>query len=493
MSRRLHALVIGNGAYQNTTHLSNPANDAEDISSLLETCGFTVIKKTDCSHQNMNLALDEFMSALEKSDVALFFYAGHGVQIKGENYLVGIDVNVKDEVSFKYSSLALNKVIDVMEASNCETSILILDACRNDPFARAWSRSTHERGLAPVCAPRGTLIAYATSPGQTASDGAGRNGEYTAALLQHLTTPDCSIETMFKRVRNTLSAATEQRQISWEHTSLAGEFFFNLSLNVRIDLYDKKALSDNLFVLDEAKASHKVICALKSSNWYIQNPALQGFTSTTANKASINSLFVLGRNIYQAACGTSASAITYIDDFVSLTSSINPDKRKAMLDGMLFEVFFDPHAKLRQQFKLSCFVRLFSLQRYEYLLPSFDFIAQCLLPYVLRFHAIPGKRHEVAVDVKLKAAAGNGRLILESITFGGKNILWLEEEDYLPEADEEPSYAKLNLEDFESRLAEQMVVPPHLLKINYTSRTRPEKYSILFPLGWTARTTDVLR
>lgn len=487
MSRRLHALIIGNGAYENTPKLSNPANDAEDLSRLLETCGFTVIQKVDGSHKDMDLALDEFQDVLEESDVGLFFFAGHGVQIKGENYLAGIDVKVRDEVSVKHSSLALNKVIEVMESSNCETSIVILDACRDNPFSRAWTRSTYDRGLAPVYAPRGTLIAYATSPGQTASDGAGRNGEYTTALLQHLATPDCSIETMFKRVRNTLSSATEQRQISWEHTSLAGEFFFNLSLSLRMDLYDKKALSDSLFVLDEAKASHNVIRALKSSNWYTQNAILQGFTSALANKASLDSLFVLGRNIYQAACGSSNGANTYIDDFASLTSGIGPTERKAMLDGMLFEVFFDPHAKLRQQFKLRSFTRLFALQRHEDLVPSFDFIAQCLLPEVARFHAIPGKRHEVAVDVKLKTAAGDERLILESVTFSGKNILWLEDEEYLPEAGEAPYYDKLALEEFESRLSEQMVVPPHLLKINYTSRGKPEKDIIYFPRGWTAR------
>ena len=140
MSRRLHALVIGNGTYQNTTQLSNPANDAEDLSRLLETCGFTVIQKTDSSHQDMDLALEKFQDVLEESDVALFFFAGHGVQIKGENYLAGVDVKVRDEVSVKHSSLALNKVIEVMEASNCETSIVILDACRDNPFARAWTR-----------------------------------------------------------------------------------------------------------------------------------------------------------------------------------------------------------------------------------------------------------------------------------------------------------------------------------------------------------------
>ena len=361
MSRRLHALVIGNGAYVNTDKLSNPANDAEDLSRRLEICGFTVIQKADSTHKGMDLALEEFQDVLEESDVGLFFFAGHGVQIKGENYLLGVDVKVRDELSVKHSSLALNKIIEVMEASKCETSIVILDACRDDPFARGWTRSVYGRGLAPVYAPRGTLIAYATSPGQTASDGAGRNGDYTAALLQHLTTPDCSIETMFKRVRNTLSAATEQRQISWEHTSLAGEFFFNLSLSLRIDLYDKKALSDSLFVLDVGKASHKVIHALKSSNWYTQNAALAGFTPAVANKATVNSLFVLGRNIYQAACGSSSGAVAYIDDFASRTFDIDPAKRKAILDGMLFEAFFDPHAKLRQQFKLRNFERLFAI------------------------------------------------------------------------------------------------------------------------------------
>jgi len=487
MSRRLHALVIGNGAYENTARLPNPANDAEDLSRLLEICGFTVIEMADSTHKGMDEALEEFQDVLEESDVALFFFAGHGVQIRGENYLAGVDVKVRDEVSVKHSSLALNKVIEVMEASNCETSIVILDACRDNPFERGWTRSVYDRGLAPVYAPRGTLIAYATSPGQTASDGAGRNGDYTAALLQHLATPDCSIETMFKRVRNTLSAATEQCQISWEHTSLAGEFFFNLSLSLRIDLYDKKALSDSLFVLDEAKSSHKVINALKSSNWYLQNPAVQDCTPAMANKASVNSLFVLGRNLYQAACGSSSGAITYIDEFASRTSSIDPVKRKAMLDGMLFEVFFDPHAKLRQQFKLRSFERLFALQRHEVLWPSFDFIAECLLPEVARFHAIPGKRHEVAIDIKMKVVAGDGQLVLDSVTFGGKDILWLEDEDYLPEPGEAPSYAKLDLEEFEARLSEQMVVPSHLLKINYTSRAKPEKAVIHFPRGWTVR------
>lgn len=488
MSRRLQALVIGNGAYRIATKLPNPVNDAEDISHVLENCGFTVLRRTDSTHEEMDQALEEFQDALEKSDVGLFFFAGHGVQIQGENFLGGIDMKVKDAVSAKHSSLALNQVIDVMDRSPCETSIVILDACRDNPFARAWSRSMEDRGLAPVYAPRGTLIAYATSPGQKASDGKGRNGEYTAALLQHLATPDCSIETMFKRVRNTLGAATAQQQISWEHTSLAGEFFFNLSLSLRIDIYDKTALCDKLFVLDDAKASHKVIQALKSYNWYEQNAAISEFTVDVANRASSNSLFVVGRNLYQAACGSSNEAISYIGQFASLTASIKEPKRKALLDGMLFEAFFDADGKLRESFKLRQFESLFELQQHEDLLPSFDFIAECLLPDIAKFHTIPGKRHEVAVDIKFQELEdGDDRLILEAVVFGGKDILWLEDDDYLPEPGKTPKYSKLDPAALEERLSKRMLVPPQLLKITYPKPKPTDFDTIHFPRGWTIR------
>lgn len=246
MSRRLTALVIGNAAYEHAGVLTNPTNDAEDIAAKLAGCGFAVSKAIDCSVLDMDRALKRFKKSLSDNDVGLFFFAGHGMQIEGENYLAAVNTDTAGEDEAKYSSLALNRVIEVMEKAGTSTNIIILDACRDNPFERAWRRSAAARGLAPVYAPKGTLIAFATSPGQVASDGKGRNGAYTAALLQHIETPDCSIENMFKRVRNTLSAATRTKQISWEHTSLSGEFFFNLSLGVRIDAYSDAALSDSL-------------------------------------------------------------------------------------------------------------------------------------------------------------------------------------------------------------------------------------------------------
>lgn len=487
MSRRLTALVIGNADYADAGKLKNPGNDANDISAKLTECGFTVATQLNCSHLEMDRVLKDFKKALKDSDVGLFFFAGHGMQVDGSNYLAAVDTDVSGEIEAKHSSLALNLVIEVMEEADNASSIIILDACRNNPFERAWARSMSSRGLAPVYAPRGTMVAYATSPGQIASDGLGRNGSYTAALLEHLATPDCSIESMFKRVRNTLSTATGGKQISWEHTSLAGDFFFNLSLGARIDEYADTSLRDSLFVVDDKKTSHRVIKALKTYDWYRQNPAIEKFTADMAGRASSNSLFVVGRNIYQAACGGSDSATAYIADFMSRTAGLKPERRKALMDGMLFEVFFDPTALLRKEFKTKKFQELFRLQQHAHLKSSFDFIAECLLSDIGRFYSVPGKRHAVVVDVVTNAGAKTGSHVLKSVHCGGDSILWMEDADYAPDADEPPMLKTLSLDKFEERIAEQMVVPSHLLTIKYASFSKTGDEKIQFPYGWTTR------
>lgn len=487
MSRRLTALVIGNADYANTRPLTNSVNDAADISAKLTACGFTVVTKVNCTHEEMERALEDFKGDLEDSDVGLFFFAGHGLQVKGENYLTAIDTGFFDDINAKHTSLPLNQVIEVMERGENASSIIILDACRNNPFEKAWSRAIEVRGLAPVYAPKGTIVAYATSPGQTASDGSGRNGAYTAALLQHLDTPDCSIEGMFKRVRNSLSTATGGQQISWEHTSLAGEFFFNLSLGARIDEYADTSLRDKLFVIDDKRASHRVIEGLQTHDWYRQNPAIEEFTTAVAGRASLDSLFVIGRNIYQAACGGSRDAIAYLKNFMARTTGLKPERRKALLDGMLFEVFFDPDARLRKDLKMGKFQIIFDLQQHADLKPSFDFIAECLLPEIARFHALPGKSHPVVVDVVTKAGAKPGNHVLQSVHCGGTDIFWMDDPDYAPEPGEAPMYRKMRITEFEEHLAEEMVVSEALLTIKYSSFAKAGNETIHVPYGWTTR------
>ena len=359
--KRLTALIIGNGAYSGPAKLKNPKHDATDLAAKLRASGFDVIEVIDAPVAAMDKALKAFQKASKNGDIALFFFAGHGVQIEGENYLIALDTKTDDESDAKFSSLALNKVIDTMDKAKSSTNIIILDACRNNPWERRW-RSSGLRGMAPVYAPRGTLIAYSTSPGEFAADGKGRNGAYTAALLQHIDTPDVPVEAMFKRVRNTLSATTLGKQVSWEHTSLSGEFYFNVSAASRITDYGGSAIKDRTFVLDDTDPVHMAIKRLKSHTWPTQNPVFGALPAAMLNKASSDSLFVLGRNVLQAADGSANGAIALVNDFMNRMAGVAPEKRKAVADGMLFEIFFDSHGNVRTDAKSRMFSAVFELQ-----------------------------------------------------------------------------------------------------------------------------------
>ena len=480
------ALVIGNASYPSGSELDNPVHDAQDVAERLERFGFMVTLLTDATVVEMDRAVKKFKQALANSDTGLVFFAGHGIQIDDENFLIAVDTDASDESSAKHSSMPLNRVIDVMGRSSTQTNIIILDACRNNPFRQRWIRSLAARGLAPVYVPRGTLIAYATSPGQYALDGATRNGAYTGALLKHIDTVDCSIETMLKRVRNTLSAATKGRQISWEHTSLAGEFYFNRSVGARIDLYGETALKDQFFSLVDTRASHKVIVGLKSHDWYTQNPALSSFTRVQIARASLDSLFVVGRNVYQAACGSSRAASSFIRNFPALASELKEAKWRALLDGMLFEVFFDPKGELRGSAKLASFEELFALQQYQSLAESFTFIAEALLPYSHLFPLLPGRNQTAALDV-ITTTSGEDYLVNE-IRLGGSNLLQVatDEDEDLDLSD--VKRRTISRERFEQQLSQQLVTPARLLKVSYVSLDElPEDVHV--PWGWSLRAT----
>lgn len=431
----------------------------------------------------MDAALARFRAKLADSDVGLFFFAGHGMQIDGVNYLLAVDTPMEDEVDAKHGSLSLDKVIETLERSNASTNIIMLDACRNNPWKRAWQRSASTLGLAPVYAPKGTIIGFATSPGQFASDGSGRNGTYTSAVLQHIDEPDCLIETMFKRVRNTVAAETKGKQTTWEHTSLSGNFVFNLSLGSLITTYAPEALADRLFVVDPTKRSHKIISGLKSHNWYSQNDALDLLTSATASRASIDNLFVVGRNIYQAACGGARSAETFIRDFAKLTERFQPEKRKAILDGMLFEVFFDADAKARDSIKANFFKELFDLRKTKALEASFDFIGTSLAAAKAKLYAIPGSHIEVPVSVAAKEIQNGYRI--EGVYVDGINVL-RQEDDSEPSDEEGQTYfERKSVAAFEEMLSRQMKLPVSQLKITYTPASARDAKSLRIPMGMT--------
>jgi TonB family protein len=218
------ALVIGNGAYP-TAPLKNPVNDAQDVAAALRDFGFEVLYRENVDQTNMKRAIREFGARIRGGGIGLFYYAGHGVQVKGINYLVPVDAQIETEEEIEYETVDAGFVLAQMESSRTSVNIVILDACRNNPFARSFRSSSD--GLAQMDAPSGTLIAYATAPGSVARDNArGRNGLYTQELLKVMATPNLSIEEVFKRVRISVRSLTQNRQTPWESSSLTGNFTF---------------------------------------------------------------------------------------------------------------------------------------------------------------------------------------------------------------------------------------------------------------------------
>jgi len=222
------ALVIGNADYIQGNILSNPVNDAKAIASALREVGFTVLLYLDADLKTMKKAMDNFGERLGKYNVGLFYYAGHGIQIKGNNYLIPTDANPSVEQDIDYDCIEAGRLLGKMEAAGTSTNIVILDACRDNPFERSWSSRSSGKGsgLAFMNAPSGTIIAYATSPGKTASDGSGKYGLYTEAILKYIKVPGLMIEEFFKNVRIMVETKSRKTQTPWESTSLKGNFFF---------------------------------------------------------------------------------------------------------------------------------------------------------------------------------------------------------------------------------------------------------------------------
>lgn len=470
MTRKLAALVIGNSTYVHVPTLPNPLNDADDMTAQLGALGFSVQKLTDATSQQMEEAVLQFRSALETSSVGLMFFAGHAFQIFGKNYLAGIDTKVDDELRVKYSALDLDMVLDAMKAAAAPTGFVILDACRNNPFA-GRTRSTASAELATVYAPKGTLVAFSTSPGQTSLDGTGRNGYYTRALLQHIATPNLLIETMFKRVRSTLESLTAGRQTSWEHTSLTGDFHFQLTAAAGAHGYGSVATADGLFPRN-GRPSGKLIAALKTYNWYKQNDGLDAFTDEQAAACTADELFVIGRNIYQAACGGANSAANYISEFMDRTRALEQGHRKALLDGMLYEIFFDSEGQHRAKPKMYQFERVFDLHDEPELAGSFEFIRDWLMPYADYYFVLPGSGNGATVSVAADERGSDGKLTLNAIWLDGTNILHTGSDD-----PDEFFFRGRQFEfrEFREFLAEEMVIPERLLVVDiqfpYTSGT----------------------
>ena len=216
------ALVIGNAKYSGAP-LKNPTNDSKDFAEKLKHFGFDVVYRENLKFTHVGSMLREFKSKLSSGGTALIFYAGHGLQVRGENYFPVIDADITTEEDIPVQSMSLRQLMDILEEAKTSTNIVILDACRNNPFDRR-TRSL-SRGLSKVSAPSGTLIAYSTRPGSVAEDGDGRNGVYTENLLGLLDTHK-PIEQVLKQLVTKVKSSSKGRQEPWFEGSLEGDFCF---------------------------------------------------------------------------------------------------------------------------------------------------------------------------------------------------------------------------------------------------------------------------
>jgi hypothetical protein len=214
----VHAIVIGNGAYQGSGRLDNPINDARAISAKLKNMGFKVTTVENADRNKLVSSLVKFSSSAAESDLTLFFYAGHGVQISGTNYMLPTDTNLNQIGGVPLHGISLNSVVDQFLPG--KTKLVFLDACRDNPLLQVASRSV-SRGLAPISVSQGTLISYATKDGSVAADGEGKNSPFTKALLQHIDSPE-DIAVVLRKVRDQVMRDTGGQQQPWEYGSLSG-------------------------------------------------------------------------------------------------------------------------------------------------------------------------------------------------------------------------------------------------------------------------------
>ncbi len=231
------ALIIGNSAYPGDMKLANPSNDAKDMAATLRNMGFGVIEVIDSDRAKMMEAIERAGKSLSgKQGVGMLFYAGHGLQLDWRNYMVPVDAKLNSAADVPKQAIDIETVMAAFKSAGNRMNIVVLDACRDDPFANG--KTSSGKGLAPLDAPTGTFLAYATAPGNVAADGAAgsKNGLYTGFLLQELQKPSASIENVFKRVRFQVRKASDGAQIPWETTSLEDDFVFNSGIKKVVKL-----------------------------------------------------------------------------------------------------------------------------------------------------------------------------------------------------------------------------------------------------------------
>lgn len=421
------SVVIGNNNYHENAALSNANNDAIGIQQVFERLGYDIIFKLDCKASDYTDILAEFDERIKDYDASIFYYAGHGFELDGENYLPAIDCQIPPANKYEAGrySIRISELLEIYKKYSNKVNIVIIDACR-----KAFDRSGNV-ALAPMFAPKGTLLAFSTSPNEGASDGGFEgNSIYTGALLKYLGREHLSVEDLFKKVRKTVYALSEGRKTTWEHTSLINDFYFNMGQLVHsIEIpYSSEVVKDIDY--NENTEFGNLISEIKTYNWHIQNPAINKILQIPPSELDKNQQFILGRNLLQAS-GAAASACNFMEQIRTNISRYTKDDENHVLNGILFEVYFNPHGEFRQSATKTHFIEeVLALRKDLSLKNSFQFISDLILNTGYNLIYIP-KHEDEFIDIDVVATEEKGQdflgneityQVISSITFNGINI-----------------------------------------------------------------------
>ena len=468
-----YAVCIGNDNYKTITPLKCAVADAKAVSEKLSRLGFDVAFFVNLDHDKLAEKISAFCDRIKDNDAVLLYYAGHGFQIAGDNLLVPIDFDMPaDEKLARRIAFPLNDLMRWLEEYPKKTKIIILDACRE-----YYGMRGNGNDFVPITAPQGSIIAFSTSPGQIAKE-SNEHGLYTKCLLEHLEDPRVAIETMFKRVRTDLAMKTKGAQVPWEHTSLIGDFQLHPNTIYDGTNYSPDALADKDYVFDRSSSVKPIVEGLKTRTWGSQEAAVHKIAALDFEKTSADDLFVLGRNIYQAACGNCWACQGYIDNFTNY-SYIPSEAKGHLLNGMVFEIYFNNEGKLRKLPKVGYASSVIGLVETEPYLSSCEYIATTLINEDGTVFYIPGQNDKV--DVKVVLVQTEEGIVVEDILYKGTGVFFDCYDDEKPDIN--ALKEQINRSAFEADLRKKMGVMTGYLRIAYAGVDIDSSAKLLLPFS----------
>jgi len=421
-------LVIGNNEYYEGAKLTNAVSDATGMAQIFERLGYDIIFKTNCVANDYTELLAEFEKRINEYDASIFYFAGHGFEVDGENYLAATDCQITSGNKYHYGQtcIRLSEILSILKKNSQKVNIVIIDACRKS-FDRSGAI-----GFSPIQAPKGTLLAFSTSPNEGASDhGFEGHSVFTGAILRFIGRERLSVEELFKKVRKTVFSLTEGKQTTWEHTSLIGDYYFNtgqLVYSISIP-YDENVVKDANYN-NNTDEFGKLILKIKSYNWDIQNPAINKILIIPTKNLDKNQQFILGRNLLQAS-GAAFSAEAFMNEIQNNIGKYTINNENHVLNGILFEIYFNSHADFRKdKTKKHHFDKIIALRKIPEFKNSFIFIRQILESTQFPLIYIPKEEDEyidieiVAVNEKTLNYIGQEVIyqVISNITFNGFDL-----------------------------------------------------------------------